>query len=142
MTVYADTSFLFSLYVSDANSAAAVATMGRFKQTLHTTDFGAFEFTNAVGWRVFRKMFSLTQHRGVLASFSADVQAGVVHILPIPTAAFGAALQIAKTHTPTLGIRALDVLHVASALVLKADTFFTFDQKQAHLGSTLGLRLR
>ena len=141
MIAYADTSFLFSLYISDANSAAATARMGKFKPVLHTTDFGAFEFTNAVGWRVFRKLFSTKEQQGVLEAFSADVDAGVIRIVPVPTTAFAQALQIARNYTPTMGVRALDILHVASALVLKADTLCTFDQKQGKLASAVGLRL-
>lgn len=139
MIVYADTSFLLSLYISDANSLAAAKTMSRFVTPLLTTDFGEFEFTNALSWRVFRKLLLAGEQQAVLDSFSKDVEAGIVRIIPIPAAAFARAGQIARTQTPVLGNRALDVLHVASALVLRADTLFTFDSKQAKLASALGL---
>jgi predicted nucleic acid-binding protein len=35
--------------------------------------------------------------------------------------------------------RSLDVLHVASALVLHAETFYTFDEKQRKLAKAEGL---
>jgi len=38
-----------------------------------------------------------------------------------------------------LGTRTLDVLHFASALVLKADTFYTFDVNQGKLAKAEGL---
>ena len=142
MIVYADTSFLFSLYISDVNSFAAAETMNRFKAPLLTTDFGEFEFINAIAWRVFRKQFLIGEQQAVLDSFGKDVEAGIIRITPIPAAAFVRARQIARTQTPVLGNRALDVLHVASALVLKADTFYTFDSKQTKLASALGLRVR
>ncbi|MGC1416075.1 MAG: type II toxin-antitoxin system VapC family toxin [Candidatus Acidiferrum sp.] len=141
MIVYADTSFLFSLYVSDVNSTAAAAIMSRFRAPLLTTDFGEFEFTNAVSWRVFRKQFLIGQQRAILDSFSKDVEAGIIRIAPIPAAAFGRAKHIAEKETPVSGNRALDVLHVASALVLMAASFYTFDRKQARLAATLGLRV-
>lgn len=142
MIAYADTSFLFSLYVSDANSTAAATLMTRFKAPLLITDFGEFEFTNAVSWRVFRKQFLIGEQRAVLEGFRRDIEAGIIRITPIPSAAFTRAKQIAQTQTPTLGNRALDVLHVASALVLRAHTFYTFDSKQTTLASALGLRVR
>ena len=142
MIVYADTSFLFSLYISDENSIAAAALMTRFKAPLLTTDFGEFEFTNAVNWRVFRKQFLIGEQRAVLDAFTRDIKTGVIRITPIPWAAFARAKQIAQTQTPALGNRALDVLHVASALVLKAHTFYTFDSKQTTLASAVGLRVR
>jgi predicted nucleic acid-binding protein len=141
LIVYADTSFLFSLYHSDANTAAAAAAMLRFKEPLYTTDFGEFEFTNAVGWRVFRRQVLVGEQRAVLDAFSKDIESGLIRITPIPAAAFARARQIARAQTPVLGNRALDVLHVASALVLRADTLYTFDSKQAKLASALGLRV-
>jgi uncharacterized protein len=141
LIVYADTSFLFSLYISDENSIAAVALMNKFEAQLLTTDFGEFEFTNAVSWRVFRKQILIGEQRAVLEAFTKDVEAGIIRIMPIPSAAFARARQIAQTQTPALGNRALDVLHVAAALVLKARAFYTFDSKQTTLASALGLRV-
>lgn len=116
--------------------------MSRSKAPLLTTDFGEFEFINAVSWRVFRKQVLIGEQHAVLDSFEKDVEAGIIRITPIPAAAFARAKQIARTQTPVLGNRALDVLHLASALVLKADTFYTFDSKQTKLASALGLRVR
>ena len=141
MIDYADTSFLFSLYVPDANSTSAVSKMKRFQPSLLTSDFGEFEFTNAISWRVFRKQFLISEHRAVLHAFDQDVENGTIRIIPLPTAAFARAKQIALSHSPSLGARALDVLHLASAIVLNANTFYTFDGKQAKLASTLGLRV-
>jgi predicted nucleic acid-binding protein len=39
-----------------------------------------------------------------------------------------------------LGNRTLDTLHVASALELKAERFWTFDDRQAKLARAAGLR--
>ena len=43
--------------------------------------------------------------------------------------------QIARRRTPQLGTPTLDVLRVASALVLRADTFYTFDGTQGKLAT-------
>ena len=140
MIVYADTSFLFSLYVSDFNSSSAAA-IPRLTPPLLITDFGEFEFTNAINWRVFRKQLRPSEERALLTTFSKDVEAGTIHISPLPSATFSRAKQIARAHTPALGNRALDVLHVASAVTLGATIFCTFDKKQAQLATAVGLRL-
>ena len=44
-----------------------------------------------------------------------------------------------RQHTPSFGTRSLDVLHVASALELKARLFVTYDQKQSRLAGARGL---
>lgn len=110
--------------------------------TLLITDFGEFEFTNAMSWRVFRKQLLVGEQGAVLESLSRDVDSGIIRLAVVPTAAYSRAKQISRTQTPILGARALDVLHVACAVVLKADAFYTFDRKQSQLASAVGLRLR
>jgi predicted nucleic acid-binding protein len=132
---------LFSLYVLDVNSAAASAKMRRAVLPLLLTDVGKIEILNAVGLRLFRKELRPSEAKKVYGLFREDIQQGVVQIVPLPAAAYQQAEQIARTHTPLLGTRALDVLHVAGAIVLKADAFYTFDRKQASLAVAVGLAI-
>jgi predicted nucleic acid-binding protein len=141
LTAFADSSFLFSLYAQDANSAAAIARVKYAVAPLLSTDLGELEITNGVALRLFRKELRPIEARSVLDLFRKDIETGVVRIIPLPSSAYQQVAQIAARHTPALGTRTLDVLQVVSALVLKADTFFTFDQKQAKLASALGLRV-
>jgi len=141
LTSCVDASFLFSLYVLDANSAAASAKMRRAVLPLLLTDVGKIEILNAVGLRLFRKELRPVEAKKVYGLFRQDIEQGVVQIVPLPAAAFQRAEQLARTHTPLLGTRTLDVLHVAGALVLKADAFYTFDQKQAGLATAVGLTI-
>jgi predicted nucleic acid-binding protein len=141
LTSCVDASFLFSLYVLDVNSAAASAKMRRAVLPLLLTDVGKIEILNAVALRLFRKELRPAQARKVYDLFRQDIEQDVVQIVPLPAAAYRQAEQIARTHTPLLGTRTLDVLHVAGALVLKADAFYTFDQKQAGLATAVGLTI-
>ena len=142
MTSFVDTSFLFSLYVPDVNSAVAAAKMQRANFPLHLTDLGEVEMANAIALRLFRKELQPSEAKNVLSLFRKDVQEGVAQIVPLSALAYQLAGQIAELHTPRLGTRTLDVLHVAAALALKADAFYTFDRKQAQLASAVGLRVR
>ena len=141
MIAFADSSFLFSLYAQDANSPAAAARVKSAVLPLLSTDLGELEITNGAALRIFRKELRPVEAKDVLDLFRKDIESGVVRIIPLPSSAYQQAAQIAARHTPALGTRTLDVLQVVSALVLKADTFFTFDQKQAKLASALGLRV-
>ncbi|HXY25177.1 MAG TPA: type II toxin-antitoxin system VapC family toxin [Candidatus Acidoferrum sp.] len=141
MIVYADTSFLFSLYAADANSSAAASVLRRLKPPLLITEFGEFEFTNALNWRIFRKQLRATAEQALLAALSKDVEEGIIRIAPLTAATFTRARQISRAQTRLLGTRSLDVLHVASALTLRATIFCTFDQQQASLASAVGLQL-
>ena len=43
-------------------------------------------------------------------------------------------------HSPKLGTRSLDVLHVASALELEMRYFVTYDKRQENLARIVGLK--
>jgi len=141
LTSCVDSSFLFSLYVLDVNSTLASARIKRAVLPLLLTDVGKIEILNAVGLRLYRKELRPSEVKKVYGLFREDIQQGVVQIVPLPAAAYHQAEQIARTHTPLLGTRTLDVLQVAGALVLKADAFYTFDQKQATLAIAVGLTI-
>ena len=115
--------------------------MKRIKPPLFATDFAEFEFINALNWRIFRKELRASEEQAVLLSLSKDIHAGAIRIVPISTATLAHARRIARTQTRLLGSRALDVLHVASALTLRANSFCTFDKNQARLAAAFALRI-
>ena len=139
MSAYADTSFLASLYVLDANSALAAARMKRAKLPLLISPFGELELINAVALRLFRKELSASKVKDAHALIRKDLEDGILMVNALPASTFDRAKQIARRQTPRLGTRTLDVLHVASALVLQAHTFYTFDTRQAKLAAAEGL---
>src|SRR5262249_1152597 len=50
------------------------------------------------------------------------------------------AVELSASHTERLGVRAIDLLHVATALTLKSELFLTSDARQAQLARAEGLR--
>jgi len=58
----------------------------------------------------------------------------------MPEDAFELCADLARRYGPKLGVRTLDSLHVASALELKAERFWTFDERQAKLAKAVGLK--
>ncbi len=139
MSVYADTSFLVSLYILDANSAAASARMEKSKLPVLLTPFGELELENAISLRVFRKELPLGKAKAARSLFATDVENGVFAVRPLPATLFDRAKRLVRSRTPRLGTRTLDVVHVALALLLQADTFLTFDRNQARLAKAEGL---
>lgn len=141
MKIYADTSFLVSLYSPDANSAAAARTMQASSGDRFVSVFGELEVVNAMGLRVFRKEVSAAQARLSLHDFEKDLRAGVLQLRPLSEQVFERARQLSRQTTPKLGTRTADLLHVASALELSADFLYTFDQQQRKLARTVRLKL-
>jgi len=139
LSVYADTSFLVSLYVLDATSEKAVSHIQQAKLPVLQTPFGQLELTNAISLRLFRRELTAAQVKATRSLVQRDILDGVLQIKPIPVNNFEKALQISRRRTPRLGTRTLDILHVASALELKAEMFYTFDRNQARLARAEGL---
>ncbi|MGH9398592.1 MAG: type II toxin-antitoxin system VapC family toxin [Terriglobia bacterium] len=129
MIVYADTGFLISLYGDDDNSAAATALL-KSKPVFMLTPLGEAEFMNAVELRVFHKQWMRRQAHAVREDFLQDYGAGVFQIEPLGPEVWQAALIFSRRHTATLGVRTLDLLHVAAVSVLKPDAFYSFDKRQ------------
>lgn len=46
-----------------------------------------------------------------------------------------------KAHTSVIRTRSFDILHVAAALELGAEEFWSFDKRQRNLAATVGLRV-
>jgi predicted nucleic acid-binding protein len=69
-----------------------------------------------------------------------DLTAGLWLEVEMPENVFDICADLARRHGPRLGVRALDSLHVATALQLKAEQFWTFDERQAKLAKAAGLK--
>ena len=140
MKAYADSSFLLSLYSADAHSQSAAALVGQHKPVFCLTPFAEAEFTNAVELGVFIKRYTAREARAVRDHFISHIRFGVFRVHDFPPEAYVLAGTLSRRYTAQLGTRALDVLHVASALILKAEVFFTFDPRQHKLARAEGLR--
>ena len=139
MTAYADTSFLVSLYLPDAHSPVAWAAM-KSRPYLYLTPLHELEFVNALELAVFRKLIRRGEARSVLGNFEQD-RCGMFALTPVPSESYGRAEQLARRHTSLLGTRSLDILQVATALILKADAFYTFDERQRKLARAERMRV-
>ena len=106
---------------------------------LSLSPLGEVEIANAFQLRLFRKELDRSQIKAAQKLFREDVANGIVVLRPLPPAAFDLAQRLVEKHTRRLGTRSLDVLHVACALVLRARTFYSFDEKQRKLAKAEGL---
>lgn len=137
--VYTDTSFLVSLYVQDANSGRAAALATGILPLL-LTPLSEHELRNAIRLCVFRRQITSGQREKALHELDKDKAAGVLHGVPLDwPKAFKQAEALGRQHTEDHGNRGMDILHVASALALRAKRFATFDDRQRALAKLAGL---
>ena len=143
MVAYADTSFLFSLYGHDANSAQARPMGNALKVPLAFTSLQRHELRNAFRLAVFRKAITLERCEAVLAEVEADTKTGVLLETPVAWAeVYAEAEALSAAHTKSLGTRGFDVLHVAVAIALGVRDFLTFDARQKALAVKAGLKVK
>ena len=137
---YADPSALLKLYVHEPESAAMNAWRARTKGALPITEHGRLEIVNGICLAAFRKAITVDASTDALNSFQEDLVEGrYVHADVLWRATLRRAADISRTFTSTLGCRALDVLHVATALELGLRSFVTFDRRQQQLAKAAGL---
>ena len=140
MKTYADTSFLFSLYATDANPAKADAWRQANPAPLPFTAFHRLELRNALSLALFQQRLTQQEIQAAWQEVENDCAAGLLiargglwhHVLVD-------AQTHAMNHTPTIGCRTLDVLHVAAAKLIGTTEFWTFDTRQSTLAGQVGL---
>jgi hypothetical protein len=137
---YADTSFLFSLYAADSNSIKADAWRLANPAPLPFTAFHRLELRNALSLALFQQRLTLAETQAAWQELENDFAAGLLvgrgglwHRVMVE--AEGSALN----HTPVVGCRTLDVLHVATAKLIGTPEFCTFDTRQSTLAGRVGL---
>jgi predicted nucleic acid-binding protein len=139
LSPYADTSFLVSLYLTDAHTPEAEHLMAS-GPVVWLTPFHVAEWTHAVEQHVFRRVLSRSEADEYHERFRQHRESGLWMEVAMPELVFDVSAQLARRYGAKLGIRTLDTLHVASALELKAERFWTFDERQKKLARAVGLK--
>jgi predicted nucleic acid-binding protein len=140
LIAYADSSFLVSMYLTDQHSSEA-RRRAVSASRLSCTPLQFAEWAHVLAQHVFRGKLNSTDVAGLERAFQDDITAGIWQKEPLPERAFDICADLARRYGPKLGVRTLDSLHVACALELKADRFWTFDDRQAKLAKAEGLKI-
>ena len=138
VTIYADTSFFVCLYLPDRHTSEVERRL-RSRPSLWMTPLHVAEWTHALEQQVFRKAIRRSEADRLLQRFQEHRAQNLWREAPLPDQAFEVCAQLARLHAARLGVRTLDTLHVAVALELKAEHFWTFDARQAKLALAAGL---
>jgi predicted nucleic acid-binding protein len=140
LTTYVDTSFIVSLYVTDSHSVDSRHRI-RTLSAVWWTPLHSAEWAHAIAQQVFRGTLSSAEAQEVYSELEDDRAAGSWPDIGLPDHAFDLCAELARRYGPKLGVRTLDSLHVACALELQAEHFWTFDERQAKLAKAEGLKI-
>ena len=103
------------------------------------TPLNRAEIANAIHRYIFRGAISAAEARAAWAQFESDRANRIWADIHLPRSIWDTSIELARRYGPTLGVRTLDSLHVACALELKAERFWTFDERQVRLALAVGL---
>jgi predicted nucleic acid-binding protein len=141
--IYGDSSLLVALYRrGDAFHGVATKLVLWLKKPLPITLLAELELLNGLGRCLAGGLLDQVEHDAIIRQIEADEADG---ILVRPQLAesdiYAQARSLSRKYTPEISARSLDILHVASAIVLEATPFLSFDSKQRVLAQKVGLQL-
>jgi predicted nucleic acid-binding protein len=139
LRTYIDASFLVSLYVPDQHSIVAERLMAS-NPSVWLTPLHFAESTHAIEQLVFRGASTRAQADLVHERFAQHRASGMWVEAALRDSIFDVCARLARRYGAKLGLRTLDTLHVAAALELKAQRFWTFDERQKKLARAAGLK--
>lgn len=143
MSLYADSSLLISYYVNDSNSVKAQAVIHAVTAPLPFTGLHRLEMRNALALGVFRRILSPAQANAAWSDVERDLRSGRLFPQPVNwSPVYRSAAQWAALHSPVIGCRSLDVLHVTLAKKLNVREFFTFDARQKSLALVMAMTVK
>ena len=152
MRAYADSSLILRLVTGESGAQQAAAEYRRLgRPSLFYLPLHALEVENGIRQRAFHERRVLLsgqrariahERDAALARLVAWVTRGALKELVMDMdLAMDRARQLSATHSEKTGARAVDLLHVACALLLESEVLLTFDQHQASLAKAEGLQV-
>ena len=142
--IYADSSFIVRLVTSDLGSEEVTAQFRRLRRPqLAYSSFLSLEITNALNLQILaRKTSTRSRERSAqvaqITAAASRLERMLERKLLFPVSydweeCLRIAKELSNKYTPSLGTRTLDLIHLAAAIVLKAELFLTCDKKQARV---------
>ena len=142
MNTYFDTGLLVKSYVEEENSLLADTLLRAATLPVAFTELHGLEIRTALRLKHFRGELTGDELRGALRSLQDDLAVGLLAKPALDLEAmFHKAEALSVRHVAKTGARSLDILHVAAAVELNADSFASLDERQRSVAHQAGLRL-
>jgi predicted nucleic acid-binding protein len=137
-----DTSVIVKLYIKEEYSLESSRWLKENNEAIPLTSFHELELINAIHLKQFKTEITLEKTRLIMDRFEEHEKSGIYYRPQLDWFdIFIHAIDLSKKHSPGIGSRSLDILHVASALSFNAERFLTLDDRQTRLVALAGLKL-
>jgi predicted nucleic acid-binding protein len=149
---YADSSLILRLVTGEFGAEQAAAEYRRLgRPSLFYLPLHALEVENGIRQRAFHERRVLPSGQRARIAHERDAALGrlvawvtrgaLQELVTDMDLAMDRARELSATHSEKTGARAIDLLHVACALLLESEVFLTSDQRQAALAKAEGLQV-
>lgn len=142
--IYWDTSAIVPLYVNETSSSNWESLLVQSGIPAKTSTLSLTEFHCALRHKRYRRNLSGASVEALIKKFTVDCEHGRWELYPLGADIIQTSLQVArKSHAAPnpVPLRSLDSLHLATALMLRCETFATGDQRLATAAEKLGFDL-
>jgi len=142
LNIYFDTSAIIKLYYPEPESEKLSKWIGENRIVIPVSLFHSLEIHNAFALKIFRGEITDQHYEKLRECLAADRISGIIKELSADwTQVFQKAAETARSHTPGLGNRSLDILHIALAMETGYKKIITFDNRQSELAIANGLEV-
>jgi len=138
--LYLDTSALLKLYIREEGSEVVQNHVIAQDEPLPIHEIQEMEFLNALRLKVYWGDFENDAAEQQIHYFKERMRKGLYYRPDLDRSALMSTFRDCSVFTAETGCRTLDVLHVATAMVLQADAFLTADERQASLADRVRLK--
>lgn len=141
---YADSGFIVSLYrPSEGLSREARRAIKQSSGPVILSPLSLLEIRNALNLAIRRGEMGATEREAILADIRRQLDAGFFRMAEVSQSEiYAKAGELSDTHTPALGTRSLDLMHVATAMLCKARRLLSTDTRQREAAKAEGLEAK
>lgn len=145
MISYWDTSVLLKLFVREDDSSVFATLIGEAAEGIHTSELSRLELLRALWGKRLDGAIMPGAERALMRRFESEVE--MRHIILVPLRGdvrdeFETVLQVCYSRPRPIRVRALDALHLASALACKAKEIVCTDRRMREAAVALQMNIQ
>jgi hypothetical protein len=127
----------------ESTSEKAAALMRKLESPVWISALSEIELRNAFQLSVFRGEIDKASAELKLRLFQQDLKKGIYAVMPVSSSALHSkTAELIDRHSARIGTRSLDLMHIATAILLNADLFLSFDLRQRKAAKLEGLKVK
>ena len=141
---YADSGFLVSLYrPTEGLSRTARRTIKQSPGAVILSPLSLLEIRNALNMAIRRGEMGETERDAILVDIRRQLEVGYFRLAEVSQSEiYAKASELSDRHTPGIGTCSLDLMHVATALLCRAQRFLSTDTRQREAAKAEGMEVK